>query len=130
MILLQEASPKAPKHPHYSQLIFTVCIACTWIIYYIFDSPFSTYPSSSLIAAPEVAVHDYGCDSLPVLQVMVSYEPWHCLCDCFFYQRAKGKVLAVCTFAFLEDGQETMVGVEVRPAFGVVIWLFRVAAAS
>ena len=130
MILLQKAGAEPSKHSHDPQLIFAVCITGTGIKYDLFDSSFAAYSSSSFISAPEIAVDNDGVDSLSIIQVLVPYESRYYFFDRLFHQRAKGRVFAVCPFAFLKNSQETMLGVEVGPGFRVVVGLFCVAAAS
>ena len=107
-----------------------MCIAGTRIKNDIFDGPFTAYSSSSFIPAPQIAVDNDRGDSLAIIQVLVPYESRYYLFNSLFYQRAKGRIFAVCAFAFLEDSQETMLGVEVGPGFRIVVGLFCVAAAG
>ena len=73
---------------------------------------------------------DDGGDALAIVQVLVPNESRYHLFDCLFHQRAKGRIFAICALAFLEDGQETILGVKVRPGFRIVVGLFGVTAAS
>ena len=130
MILLQKASSEASKHPHDPQFIFTMCIASTGIKHHVLDSHFAAYSSSAFISAPQISVDNDGGDAPAIVQMLIPNKSRYYLFDCLFYQRAKGRILAVCAFAFLEDGQETISGVKVSPGLRVVVGLFGVAAAS
>ena len=69
-------------------------------------------------------------DALAIVQMLIAEKSRYYLFDCLFYQRAKVRILAVCAFAFLEDGQETISGVKVSPGIRVVVGLFGIAAAG
>ena len=130
MIFLEKTSSEASKHPHDPQFVFAMCIASTGIKHDVFDSPFAAYSSSAFISAPQISVDNDGGDALAIVQMLISNESRYHLFDCLFHQRAKGRIFAICAFAFLEDGQETILGVEVGPGLGVVVGLFGVAAAG
>ena len=85
MVLFHKTSPKASKHPHNPQLIFAMGIASARIKDDVFDSTFASYSSSALVSAPQIAVDNDGGDTLPVIQVLFSYESGYCFCGCFFY---------------------------------------------
>ena len=130
MILFQKVSSEASKHPHDAQFIFAMCIASARIKHHVLDSPFAAYSSSAFISTPQISVNNDRGDALAIVQMLIADKPRYYLFDCLFYQRAKGRILAVCSFAFLEDGKETISGVEVSPGFCVVVGLFGIAAAS
>ena len=130
MILLQKVSRETTKHPHDPQFVFTMCIASTGIKHHVFDSPFAAYSSSAFIPAPQISMDNDGGNTFAIVQMLVPNESGYYLLDCLFYQRAKSRVFAISAFAFLEDGQETILGVEVGPRFRVVVGLFCVAAAG
>ena len=130
MIFLQKASGEASKHPHDPQFVFAMCIARTGIKHDVFDSPFAAYSSSSFISTPQISVDNDGGDALAIVQMLIPNKSRYYLFDCLFYQRAEGRIFAICAFAFLEDGQETILGVEVSPRLRVVVGLFGVAAAG
>ena len=85
MIFFQKASLKAPKHSHNPQLVLIMGIAGARVKYNILDSALAAYPSSPLVSAPQIAVDDDGGNSLPIVYVMIPYEPWHYLCGRLFY---------------------------------------------
>ena len=130
MILLQKASGEASKHPHDPQFVFTMCIASTGIKDHVFDSPFAAYSSSAFISAPQISVDNDGGNTLAIVQMLIPNESRYYLFNRLFYQRAKGRIFAICAFAFLEDGQETILGVKVSPGFRIIVGLFGVAAAG
>ena len=130
MILLQKVSSEASKHPHDPQFVLAMCIASTRIKHHVLDSPFTTYSSSAFVSTPQISVDNDGGDALAIVQMLIADKSRYNLFNRLFYQRAKGRILAVCAFAFLEDGQETISGVEVSPGFRVVVGLFGIAAAG